>query len=90
MKRKFPIPYRDSNPRSSSPSPALCHRAIPSHDDDDDDKIFENNIREAFSRSSTKKKKAVLGTSHITRKLKPEWWSAPLVQEEWYQGKGNL
>jgi hypothetical protein len=22
--------------------------------------------------------------------LKPEWWDAPLVQEEKYQGKGNL
>jgi hypothetical protein len=22
--------------------------------------------------------------------LKPEWWGAPLVQEEKYQGKGNL
>jgi len=23
-------------------------------------------------------------------KLKPEWWGASLVQEEKYQGKGNL
>jgi hypothetical protein len=37
-------------------------------------------------------KTAVLGTSHIIRKvllrnLKPEWWGSPLVQEERYQGK---
>jgi hypothetical protein len=37
---------------------------------------------------------AVLGTSHEIRKvivynLKPEWWGAPLVQEE-YEEKGDL
>jgi hypothetical protein len=43
--------------------------------------------------SLQKKKTAVLGTSHIIRKVlqsetcKPEWWGSPLVQEEKYQEK---
>jgi hypothetical protein len=26
----------------------------------------------------------------VSFSFKPEWWDAPLVQEEKYQGKGNL
>jgi hypothetical protein len=34
---------------------------------------------------------AVLGTSHTVREvLQSESWGAPLVEEEKYQGKGNL
>jgi hypothetical protein len=38
-------------------------------------------------------KTAILGTSHIIRKVlqaetwKPEWWGSPLAQEEKYQGR---
>jgi hypothetical protein len=57
-------------------------------------KVPVNNIRKAFNRLST--------TSSCTRdiahnkesatiwNLKPEWWGAPVVQEEKHQGKGNL
>jgi hypothetical protein len=54
-----------------------------------------NNTRKAFSRFSIKKI-AVLGTSHIIRKVLQseisslECWGAPLVREEKYQGKENL
>jgi hypothetical protein len=52
-----------------------------------------NDTRKAFNRFSTKKKNSC--TRNIThykesatiRKLKPEWWSSPLVQEEKYQEK---
>jgi len=58
-------------------------------------KVSVNNTRKAFSRFSIKKT-AVLGTSHIIRKVLQseisslECWGAPLVREEKYQGKENL
>jgi hypothetical protein len=45
--------------------------------------------QKAFNRFPTKKKAAIVGTSHIIRKvLQSETWS--LSGEEKYQGKGNL
>jgi hypothetical protein len=52
---------------------------------------FGNHIRNTFNRYATKA--AVLGTSHIIRKvlqpetLKHERWGSPLLQEEKYQEK---
>jgi hypothetical protein len=58
-------------------------------------KVTVDITRKAFSRLSTQT--AAPGTPHLIRKvtatvwnLKPEWWGVPLVQEEKYQGKGNL
>jgi hypothetical protein len=52
-------------------------------------KVSGNNTRTTLNRFPTKT--AILGTSHIIRKvlqaeLKPEWWGSPLAQEQKYQG----
>jgi hypothetical protein len=56
-----------------------------------DQKINGNDTRKAFSRFSTKYNRTRnivhYKESATIRKLKPEWWGSPLVQEEKYQEK---